>query len=88
MPVLGPKYREDYYEEHTNDRDPDNGKIINPIYRECRNCDQAIKKDVTALVDYYGRHYYCDARCIDEFQEGLLAQHEERLFQEYRDGGY
>ena len=85
--VIGPEFYEDYYEEHTNDRDPDTGKVINPIYRECHNCQQALRKDHTALVDYYGRHYYCDAKCINERCEGLRAQHEERMFQAHRDGG-
>jgi len=78
MPVVGEAH---YLEEHTL---PD---LDRPYYRECVNCGHAFRKDQTALMDYKGR-LYCSDRCIEEREEGLLAAHEERRFQEYRDGGY
>ena len=71
---------DNYYEEHTIDTDT-------PYYRECKNCGYAFRKNETALMNYRG-DFYCDAKCINEREEGLLAQHEERLFQMQREGGY
>jgi hypothetical protein len=70
-----------HYDEHQIE------DIDRPYYRECVNCGHAFRKDQTALMDYKGR-FFCDAKCILEREEGLAAQHEERRFQEYRDGGY
>jgi len=70
----------DHYDEHTVDPD-------RPYYRECANCDHAFRKSETALMDYRGR-FFCDSKCIQERENGLRAQHEERQFQAYRDGGY
>ena len=71
---------DNYYEEHTIDPDT-------PYYRECKNCDHAFKKTETALMNYRG-DFFCDAKCIQEYEEGTRAMHDERLFQIAREGGY
>jgi len=70
----------DHYDEHTID-------TSKPYYRECVNCGHAFRKTETAFMDYRGR-FFCDSGCIQEREEGLRAQHEERLFQVAREGGY
>lgn len=58
-----------------------------PYYRECRNCGHAYRKDEKAFKDP-GENYFCNAQCVYDFEERLRAEHQERLYQEAREGGY
>jgi hypothetical protein len=73
--------REVTYEDHVCE-DP-----AKPYYRECHYCSEAFHKAREVLKDSQG-HYWCDGTCIQHYEEDLEAEHEDRRYREWKDGGY
>jgi ribosomal protein S26 len=63
MPVIA----DQYFEEHSLERDPDTGEVDRREvrYRECIECGRAIHKSETVLMTYNGR-FLCNAKCARE----------------------